>query len=531
MPYEPKTKPWAHQQEYFDRFKDAPFHACFFEQRCGKTKPMIDIAAYRYELPKSDPLHVDAMVVVALPSGVPANWATDEIPAHMPDRIPHKVLVWDAAKASTKAFQKAMEDLIAFPGLACLAVNGEAVITKNFERFLVRFLKKRRAFLAGDETTLIMKTPGAQRTRAMHAYGRMLTKGPGQPGVVVKSIMDGTPVGEGPFDLYSQLAFLSPKITGFTSFFAYKMRYGRWSKGYNGSTGQEYPVLEEYQNLEELQEKMRPYSMRVTRADAFPSMPPQLVVPVRFELSKEQRRVYDQLREEYEAQLRDGTEITAQHVLTRSLRLQQIASNMWPSEKAYSLCGECGGSGCEACDRVGAVEVETPAKPIDLKSNPRLECLEDQLTRTREPFIVWCRFTKDVDDALALLERMKISAVRYDGKVSKQGKLANKAAFQAKGGPLAMVGNPTSGGRGLTLKRARTVYNYSGFFSLLTYLQGNDRGEDTSLKVEDGDTGTVVANLLAIDTVDEDIDGAHQAKGSVADFMMARKAAGGRAFR
>jgi hypothetical protein len=531
MTYVPKTKPWAHQAEYFDRFKDAPVHACFFEQRVGKTKPMIDIAAYRYEKPAGDPLRIDALMIVAMPSGVPANWATDELPAHLPDRIPHLVLVWDAGKAATKAFQKAMEDLLVFPGLAVLAVNGEATITKGFERYAVRFLKNRRVFIAADETTLIMKTPGAQRTKAMHAYGRMLAKGPFAPGVVAKAIMDGTPIGEGPFDLYAQVSFLGTHVLGFTSFFAFKMRYGRWSKGYNGATGQEYPVLEEYQNLEELQHKLEPYSMRMTRKEAFPNMPEQVVSAARFHLSDEQRRVYDRLREEYEAQLRDGTEVTAQHVLVRSTRLQQIISNMWPSETAYALCGECGGSGCEACDRIGAVVVETAAKVIDPKRNPRLDCLEDQLSRTRDPFIVWCRFTRDVDDVLGLLAKSNISAVRYDGKVSKADKLKNKLSFQAADGPLVMVGNPTSGGRGLTLKRARTVYNYSGFFSLLTYLQGNDRGEDTSLKIEDGDRGTSVVNLLAIDSVDEDIDEAHQSKGSVAELMLDRKRAGKRMFR
>ncbi len=531
MTYTPKTTPWAHQKEYFDRFKDDPVHACFFEQRCGKTKPMIDIAAYRYELHVSDPKKIDAMLVVALPNGVQANWKSDEFPAHLPDRIPRMILVWDAKRANTKSYQALLGQLLMFKGLSVLCVNGEAIITKAFEKYMGLFLRARRIFIAADETTLIMKTPGIDRTRAMHAYGRALAKAPGKAGVVVKSIMDGTPVGEGPFDLYAQVSFLGTHILGFTSFFAFKMRYGIWSKGYNAGTGTEYPVLEEYQHLDELDTKLQPYSMRVTREQAFPNMPKQVVTAVRFELSEEQRRVYDSLRDEYEAELRDGTQVTAQMVLTRQLRLQQIGSNVWPGSFFYELCLSCEGMGCEACKRAGAVERREEPKIIDPRRNPRLDCLRDQLSRTREPFIVWCRFTKDVEDVMGLMLDLNISAVRYDGSVSPEGKLANKLAFQSPSGPVGFIGNPTSGGRGLTLKRARLIFNYSHFFSLLVYLQGNDRGEDTSLDARKGDTGTVVVNLLALDSVDEDIDEAHSSKKSVADLIIDRKRQGGRAFK
>ncbi len=132
---------------------------------------------------------------------------------------------------------------------------------------------------------------------------------------------------------------------------------------------------------------------------------------------------------------------------------------------------------------------------------------------------------------MGLMLDLNISAVRYDGSVSPEGKLANKLAFQSPSGPIGFIGNPTSGGRGLTLKRARLIFNYSHFFSLLVYLQGNDRGEDTSLDARKGDTGTVVVNLLALDSVDEDIDEAHSSKKSVADLIIDRKRQGGRAFK
>jgi hypothetical protein len=550
MTYEPKTAPWKHQAEIFPTSSRLPLFFYQWEQRVGKTKPVIDTIAFWYEHPAG---HViDALLVVAMPGGVPANWVTDELPAHLPDRIDRMMIVWDAKKTKTKAFQGWLEALLNFHGLAVLAVNGEAVTTKAFNDFAVKFLRRRRVLFAADETTLIMKTPGIARTRAMHAYGRLLNKeiarsplealtddrakaiiGAG-PGVVIKAIMDGTPVGEGPFDLYAQCMFLSHRILGYTSFFAFKNRYAKFTKGYRFDPVKqqkvEYPVLEEYQHLDELATHLAPWSSRITRKDAFPNMPPQVIIPVRFELTDEQRRVYDSLRDQYEAELRDKSIVTASHVLTRQLRLQQIASNVWPGEKGYAMCS-CDGAGCEICDGVGAVEVQSKPRIIDPKHDARLECFEDQLSRTSEPFIVWCRFTRDVDQVLAVCEAKGVTAVRYDGLVSKEDKALNKAAFQSSTGPQGFIGNPTSGGRGLTLKRAKTVYNYSGFFSLLTYLQGNDRGEDVSLDQTKGDRGTAIVNLLAIDSVDEDIDEAHTVKGSVADMLLARRARGERVFR
>jgi hypothetical protein len=510
MDYVPQTTPWKHQAEAFDRFKGAPYAAIIFEQRCGKTKVVLDIAAYRFERNE-----IDALLIVALPAGIPRNWASDEIPAHLPDRIPRMTVVWSATKAKTKKFQAELDTLIAFKGLAILAVNGEAIITRSFAEYVGRFLKARRAFVAADESSLLCKTPGTSRTRALHAIGR-------HPNVVAKAILDGTPAGEGPFDLYAQFMFLSWRIFGFTSYFAFKQRYAKWSKGFRWdptkNTNVEYPVLDAYQNLDELAAKMAPCSMRVTRRECFPNMPPQIFSRVRFELSPEQRRVYDQLRDQYEAELSDLTHITARHVLTRMLRLQQIAGNVWPGEKAYAICGACGGNGCPDCDGIGAIETRTPPKIIDPAHDPRLEALEDQLSRTNEPFIVWCRFIHDVDATFALTQRLGRSPVRYDGTVPPDQKAVNKKAFQT-GKAGALIGNPTSGGRGLTLKSASTIFNYSHFFSIMTYEQGNDRAEDPTAA-----RGKAIVDLTAEDTVDDDIVEAHRAKKSVVDYVMERRA-------
>lgn len=504
--YIPKTQPWKHQARAFAETADLEVNALLAEPRTGKSKIVIDTAAYRFE--RGD---ITALLIVAMPSGVPRNWVTDEIPTHLPTRVPRMCLTWDASRFSRKAYQAQLDALLAFPGLAVLAVNGEAIITENFRRYLGRFLKARRTVMAvGDESTLICKTPGAKRTKVMHAIGR-------QPAVVVRRILDGTPVGEGPLDLFSQFQFLKPGILGHASFFSFKNYFAEWDRGYDPNTGREYPKLKGYRNLDELSERVARHSFRVTRREVFPDMPDQVVSPLYFQLSREQRRVYDALETTYEAELADMSVVTAVNVLSRYGRLQMIASNRVGAQDALAICPACGGNGCEACDGLGAMEVTVPARVVDPDHNPRLDALEDQLTRTNEPYIVWCRFTHDVDDCMALSERMGRSPVRYDGQCTADQKAEAKLAFQT-GQAGALVGSPASGGRGLTLKSAKTIFNYSHFFSLLTYIQGNDRAEDP-----EATRGTAIVNMVAEQTVDEDIAEAHVFKKSTADYIMEKR--------
>lgn len=509
--YVPKTEPWLHQARTFVDSRDVPAHALLMEPRTGKSKVVIDTAAYQYELGA-----ITALLIVAEPSGVPRNWATDEIPAHLPDRVPRMVHVWDAARFARRATQEELERLLNFRGLAVLCVKGQAtILTQNFRRYCARFLKVRqRVMLVGDETTLFCKTPGSKQTKVMTAIAD-------RPEVRFKRILDGTPALESPLDLHAQFRVLGPGLLGARTFAEYKARYAIYEdrRVYDPKTGQSraYPELQGFQDLEGLRDLMDAHSTIVTRRDAFPNMPAQVVCPLYLTLSREQRRVYDAIRSEHEAELGDGGLLTVTNVLTRYMRLQQIASNRIPSRRVLTFCPACRGDGCEGCDGLGALEAHEPERLVDPDNNPRLEALEDQLSRTREPFIVWCRFTGDVDDAFALCERLRLAPVRYDGRVSGEQKAENKRAFQ-EGRAGAFVGNPVSGGRGLTLRAARTIFNYSHFFSLMTYVQGNDRAEDP-----EATRGTSVVDLVAEDTVDEDIALAHAAKQSLSDLLMKRK--------
>ena len=72
-----KTKPFAHQVKAFDLSKKRKGFALLMEQGTGKTKVIIDTAAYLYENKA-----IDTVIVIA-PNGVHRNWVNNEVPIHM----------------------------------------------------------------------------------------------------------------------------------------------------------------------------------------------------------------------------------------------------------------------------------------------------------------------------------------------------------------------------------------------------------------------------------------------------------------
>jgi len=512
LTYIPKTIPWKHQADAFERSRDQRLAALFFEMRTGKTKVVIDTAGYQYTRfieaggwgARPRPLvGLDALLVVAMPSGVPANWA-EEIETHLPDNIPRQTLVWKATQANTKRFLARFTDLCAFQGLACLLANGEATTTPAFKALAYKFLRRRRALVVADETTLLMAKPGNKRAITLLAVSR-------QQGAVMRRILDGTPVGDGgPFDYYTQFKFLSPKILGFDRFETFKTYHGEFEPGFNHNTNTEYKTLIGYRNVPELQEKIAPYVYRVRRQDCF-DLPPKIYQKIRFPLSDAQREVYDDLKTKYQAEIDGVGKVSAPMVLTRLLRLQQIASNFWPETKHLTPCSICQGGGCEDCDGLGDYVETRAAKPIAQK-DPRYETLRDTLKKG-EPTLVWARFTRDVDVILTLGAELGLSPVRYDGKASADDKIAAKHAF-TKGEAGLLVGNERSGGRGLKLP-AKTIIYYTNQFSLLTRLQSEDRAEFEGMA---GSTG--VLDFIAEDTIDEQIVESHRRKMKVVDYIM-----------
>lgn len=510
-------QPLEHQRRTFERSKDADAFGIFYEQRCGKTKVVYDTAVYRYL--KND---VDALVVVAWPNGVQHVWV-EEAAKDVSPVVPTRVLAWRSGKMTNRAGTAALDELASFEGLAVLALNCEALLTEACWSYLRKFFRKRRVMLVADESEW-MKTSGAARTKRALAMSRAAP---------IRRILSGTPADEGPFDLYSQTNFLRPALLGFTSFTAFKSRYGRYEtdafgnrvKGYNRATGTQYDQLIGYQNLEELNAKLARFSDRVRRADVSDA-PPKVYQSRYFSMTPRQRSVYDRLRDEYEIELR-GADVPVAHVLTRLTRLQMVARNYHPPEKIGVGCTACGGEGylgtdeCVSCGGIGIRVETTVLTRIDPDRNPAQEALIEELLATRHPVVVWARFRQDVTDALEAARIAGRSFARFDGTVSDADRESAYRAFRAGevDGIAATIGSGLTRGRDLT--RAGTLIYYSNSYALRDRGQSEDRAEALAREV-----GTGIVDLIAEGTNDLATIEALRAKRSIAEIIMGDPARG-----
>lgn len=456
-----KTVPRAHQLSAFNLARDVEAFALFMEQGTGKTKVDIDCSAWAYQQGL-----IDAWVIVA-PAGVHLNWSRQELPKHLPAHVDARVVEWQSAKARSKGFQTALDEALAPGGFPILCLNVEAVLTEPGVDALRRWLMTRRCKGTIDESSII-KNPKAQRTKLLLKARKHL---------VQRRVLNGTPVTTGPLNLFSQCQFLDEAIFGYTSYYAFSHHYAEWTKKRNWAQGRDYEELICYRNLDELTARLRPYSFRVTKTECL-DLPPKVYSPPRyFELSPEQKRLYESLRDDFVAEL-DSVRVTAPLAITRLLRLQQIACGYLPS-------GEDG-----------------LVQPIP-GPNPRLAALLAKFEET-EPrkAIVWGRFRQDILLVSAALREAygDDAVVTYDG-ANPKTRTAGKEAFQDPNSLVRFfIGNPQAAGRGLDLYEAEMVEYYSNSFSLEQRLQSEDRAHRDGLKHT-----VVYGDYIALGTVDEHI--------------------------
>jgi|TARA_R110000787_G_scaffold83999_1_gene180305 hypothetical protein len=414
-----KTKPYGHQREAFYLSRDKEAFALLMEQGTGKTKVGIDNAAYLYGNGK-----ITALVIIA-PNGVHRNWLSKEIPAHMPDWCPYKATYYYSG-ISAKDTAKFHDIMAAKDCLKIFSFNCEAFVSSKAVAFMQSVLMSNDVLLIVDESSRI-KTPGAKRTKVITKFGKMAK---------YRRIMTGTPVTKGPEDVFSQFRFLDHNILGYDSFYSFKARYCIMG-------GFEQRQIVSYENIDELTRNIEGHSFRVLKKDCL-DLPEKIYQRHTVELSKKQRKLYDQLRKDFVVEM-EGEHLSAPEAITRLLRLQQIICGWFPTED-------------------GTVAIDD--------KNTRLSALLDLLPDIECKVIIWARFKRDIR---AIGEALGDKAVSYYGEVSNDDREVAVDRFQNDPEVRYFIGQPQSGGIGLTLTAAECAIYYSNSFDLETRMQSEDR--------------------------------------------------------
>lgn len=435
--YEHKTKPFAHQAEVFEQSRDLSSYALWWEQGTGKTKPMVDTAAWLFESGR-----VNGVLVLA-PNLVHENWLP-EIDRHMPTntRAKTRVLVYRTFEARRKSYPKTLASFSKHGGLAVLVMSYDGIMTEKGKKVAKKFLTSRACLYIADEVNRI-KNPNAKTTK------RVLASAKYPP---YRRALTGTPIANAPFDIFAPVIFLKGRAFwrkhGVGSFASFKSYYGVWVQQYNKDQDQEFKRCVDYKNLHELHEIFKQVGSRITKDVALPDLPPKLYSRRCFDFTPKQTKIYDRLKEEFIAEIESGVETTAVFPTVRLLRFAQIASGYVPVD-------------------------DGPTVDID-KKNPRLELLKQVVEDIPHRAIIWIRFRRDGD---LICDALRGRVARCDGTVPQSQRQAELDKFLS-GECQFLVANPAALREGVTLHcegECRTAIYYNNDFNLVNRLQSEDR--------------------------------------------------------
>ena len=414
MKYKFKTKPYEHQLKALEMSCNRETFAYFMEMGTGKTKVLIDNMAMLYDKGK-----IDGALIIA-PKGVIGTWYNQELPAHLVDHIENVTVLWQAN--ITKSQSKKLGSLFKTgEELHILIMNVEAFSTQKGTQFAQKFMLAHKTLMVIDESTTI-KNPKAKRTKNIlqladqSQYRRILT---------------GSPVTKNPLDLFTQCYFLDPYHLDHQSYYSFRTRYAIMKTAY--IAGRSIQLVAGFKHLDELAEKLKPFSYRVLKQDCL-DLPDKIYMKRVISLTEEQQKVYKQMREEALATL-NGKTVTTMIALTQLMRLHQIT------------CGHF---------------VADDGTTQKIKSN-RLNELMDILDEVEGKAIIWAHYQYDVKSIVKEITKVHgpCSVVDYYGLTPQDQRDKNREAFQNDSKVRYLVGTPATGGYGITLTAANTVIYYS----------------------------------------------------------------------
>jgi len=468
MNYKFKTPPYKHQLTALEKSWNKETYAYFMEMGTGKTKVLIDNVAILYDKGK-----INAALIVA-PKGVVKTWYEQELPTHLPNHIQNVTILWQPN--FTKKYQEDLDKLFELgQDLHILIMNVEALSTDKGVKFVSKFLSAHKTLMAIDESTTI-KNQAAKRTKNIISLGKYSK---------YRRIMTGSPITKNPLDLFSQCEFLDPWLLNFDSFYAFRNRYAKMKNMY--LRDRTIQVVDVFQNLGELSEKVKGFSYRVLKEDCL-DLPPKNFIKRYVTLTADQKRIYEQMKKEAMAFL-NGKVTTTMTVLTQLMRLHQIT-----------------------CGHFTADDGSTQA----VESN-RLNELMSILEETDGKAIIWANYQLSVGEIVQRIvkEYGKNSYVHYYGLTSQEDRQDNIRKFQNDPKCRFLIGTPQTGGYGITLTQANTVIYYSNGYDLEKRLQSEDRAHRIGQK-----KNVTYIDLIAEDTVDEKIVKALRDKINIASEVM-----------
>jgi SNF2 family DNA or RNA helicase len=462
--YNFKLEPFEHQKQALTAAGRRPEFGFFMEMGTGKSKVLLDNIGQLYLAGL-----VNFALIIA-PKGVYRNWVTKEIPEHISDDVPHRVIRWVASPNKKQQLElKSVADR--FDGLTIFVMNVEAFSSLKGQQAGKWLATKFGAYgLIGIDESTTIKNHKAKRTKALMKIAA---------GFAFRRLLTGSPVTKSPLDLYGQTEFLRPGLLGFDSFYAFQGRYAVLNKRTMGAKS--FQQIVGYKNLEELTWRVDQFSFRVLKKDCL-DLPEKTYTARYVTLTPEQRAMYESIQSQAMHLFENGQMVTAPAVITQLLRLQQVMSG----------------------------HLKTDDGEIKTFPSTRMDALADILEEHDGKAIIWSRFRYDIVNIVEMLNKKfgEGSSAAYYGDTSDDERNWIVGEFQKPQSRLKFfVGNPATAGYGLTLTEANLVVYYANDFNLETRIQSEDRAHRIGQR-----NPVTYVDLISEGTIDEKIVAALRAK-------------------
>ena len=411
---------------------------------------------------------IERLLVVA-PTSVVAVWPK-ELQEYAEFKYTCRTLLGDKASRL-----KQLSDLEKFPfkALKVAVINYESTWRDGIFEALQEFDAD---MIIADESQRI-KTHDAAQSKAMHHLGDQAR---------YKLILSGTPVQNNAIDIYSQYRFLDPTVFG-KNFYQFRNRYAIMG-GFNRRQ------IVGYKDMDDLIRREHSIAFRITKEEAI-DLPEQTFEVRHIQMDKKLADLYQRIKRDSYAEIETGGQITATTVLTKLLRLQQLAG--------------------------GFLVTDDATKP-QLVSTAKLETLsdivQDYVVDGGKKLVIFARFVPEVKAIIDLMKKVlpdRKKAVSIYGEIKKEDRGDIVQQFQTDPDTVVFVGQIDTAGTGVTLTAADTCVYYSKNFNYAAYEQSLSRIH----RIGQRNTCTYI-DLVMEKTVDEMINRALAKKEDIAKTVV-----------
>ncbi|QDT41110.1 hypothetical protein Pan241w_11690 [Gimesia alba] len=417
---------WEHQRQayWFAYHRDSALFNMWMGT--GKSKPTVELAINKK----------CKRVIVLCPSAVLGVWRREFAQWGVPDSC--RTLILDKQSWTSKRKAKEADQFLK----QCEGSGKCAIIVINYESAWRTAFEK---WSLGVHWNMAICDESQKIANANTNQSRYCAKlGMNSD---FRLCLSGTPLKKDPLSVFGQFKFLDRGVFG-TSWTRFRDRYG-----IKGNFGDNHIVG--YKNTDELSDLISLLTFTVGQ-DAL-DLPPVLDIERPVEFDKKAMQTYKIFEQECVTSFGDNI-LSADNILVKLLRLQQMTSGMVPLDPEYVL-----GPGGEY--EVVATEWEFIS---DAKRKGLLELLQD--FPADEPFVVFCKFKQDL---VAIREIAQELGRRY-GEISGDRKDLTPDAKMPEGIDLMGV-QIQSGGIGIDLTRACCAAYYSIGYSLDDFQQSAAR--------------------------------------------------------